>query len=136
MRFLLFSFVFTIVFGSPINYDPYGLYSDAFTIDPDQVEQPNMPETQTPNQISVALGNEDPTIQTVDSSLATQTDPIPDVTGEEFSQVPTQPDSTSSIAKNAKPGACLKLINGIEIPCAVLMGTFKLWASNMQTSSR
>lgn len=133
MRFLLFSYIFNIIAGSPINYDPYNLYSEAFTIEPDQPEQPNVPETQTPTQSTVALGNEDTPGKTdfnfIDNSLAGQNDVPPDVTSKEMLQFSTQPDSTSLIAKKPPAQKCYTRVIAIEIPCWVANGVFELWTS-------
>lgn len=131
MRFLLFSYIFTIIVGSPIDYDPYNLYAEAFTIEPDQPEQPNVPETQTPAQSIVALGNEDTTLKTnfnfIDNSLAGQNDATSDDTSDEMLQFSTQPDSTSLMAKKPPVERCYTRVAKIEVPCWVLSGMFELW---------
>ena len=133
MRFLLFSYIFTIIVGSPIDYDPYNLYSEAFTIEPDPPEQPNVPETQTPTQSTVAFGNEDTTGKTnfnfIDNSPASQNDATPDVASKEMLQFSTQPDSTSLMAKKPPAKKCYTRVIAIEIPCWVADGMFELWTS-------
>lgn len=121
MRFLLlsfYSFVLTVILGSPIDFSSNDLNLDSSetNLEDNQPTQLTVPETQTPpqpdNVEKIALGNVDPTIETtdldtLDTNPNSQYEPTLDTTGEQLSQIPTEPSPENSVAPSPKEKNCV-----------------------------